>query len=694
MSRVTAELDTRTYVGCAIPPSSPRARFPVGSEEASHLAFLDRHLKEVEEILRGQYGRPTHGNKESVADELVYIMLSRRTRERAYTRAYDRLKGAYPTWDQAISMAENAFVEKVRDSGLANRRAGAIRANLAALSDAFGSADGADLSRWSDRRLFRYLASLPEVGPKSALCVMMYSLGRRVFPVDTHVLRVLRRLGYLGPGVNHKLAQRLLARRFPANLRQSLHVTLVAHGRELCLPARPKCEQCPVQRFCHFARSRARVRSQNTESQQDRVVDLFAGAGGMSTGFESAGFRAVAAVEASQLAVDTYYLNHPGVEWSQIIRSDIRRVTPERILSAAGGPITGIVGGPPCQGFSLVGKEGRRGLERARPSSRNRLYESFVRAVREIQPAFFVMENVPHISAHRKGKFLAKVTSEFELAGYTASAVHLRSEEHGVPQVRKRIMVVGFRGADESAARRLAEFRSRVAVGGAQHEIHALASAISDLPPLGRGEGTFYARLAKHPVRPEGPDRVRGVFNHVARYHMDRDVELFGLLAPGETAWDALHVHRAVHLMPYVKRGPDGSPMLGSDGLPVLEGFRDKFRKLRADRPSPTIMAHMSKDANMYIHPNQSRALTVREAARVQSFDDEFIFLGGISQQFTLVGNAVPPRLAAGVARAVSTALALPGTPPERSPSGGTLASHPPTKPVGDRYAPSAGSSS
>jgi DNA (cytosine-5)-methyltransferase 1 len=658
VSRVPVELDPTAYVGPATSFRVGQARFYPGSKEAGHLAFLDRHVREIEEILRGFHGRPTHGNKQAVADEIVYIMLSRRTRERSYTRAYDRLRERFPSWDQATAMPENDFLEAVRDAGLANRRAGAIRANLQALSGTFGSADSVALSRWTDRRMFRYLASLREFGPKSALCVMMYSLGRPVFPVDTHVLRVLRRLGFVPAGLDHKAAQRALARRFPPSLRHSLHVTLVAHGRAICLPARPRCGKCPLQRFCGFARERARLGDSSTAPDPPRFVDLFAGAGGMSTGFESAGFRAVAAVEASRLAADTYYLNHPGVSWSQIIQGDIRRVTSRRILSAAGGQIAGVVGGPPCQGFSLVGKEGRRGLKRARPSSRNRLYESFVRVVRELQPAFFVMENVPHISAHRKGRFLVRVTSEFELAGYTAAAVQLRSEEHGVPQVRKRIIVVGFRGLDEIAARRLAEFRARLAPRIERRESLTLATAIADLPVLERGEGAFYARPAKRPADVStNPRSAIGVFNHVARHHMDRDMELFQLLAPGETAWDALHVHRAVHLMPYVKKGPDGTPVLGPDGLPLLEGFRDKFRKLRIDRPCPTIMAHMCKDANMYIHPFQARTLTVREAARAQSFDDAFVFLGGMTHQFKMVGNAVPPSLASEVARAIRLAL-------------------------------------
>jgi len=166
---------------------------------------------------------------------------------------------------------------------------------------------------------------------------------------------------------------------------------------------------------------------------------------------------------------------------------------------------------------------------------------------------------------------------------------------------------------------------------------------------------------------------------------MDRDVKLFSLLAPGETAWDAIHIHGATDLMPYVKRDSNGKPILTGEGLPVIDGFRDKFRKLRPDRPCPTIMAHMCKDANMYIHPQQARALTVREAARAQSFPDAFVFLGGICRQFTMVGNAVPPLLAQTVARAIRSALSKP------SPDGarGQATQRVPTNPAGvgpERY--------
>ena len=136
---------------------SSAGRFLAGSEEASHEAFLGRHLKEIRGDPRGQYGRPTHGNKERVSDEIVYIMLSRRTHERSYSRAYDRLKAVYPTWDLSIAAPGNTFVDEVRDAGLANRRAKAIRSNLAGLAGTFGSADRADFSRWSDRKLFSTL---------------------------------------------------------------------------------------------------------------------------------------------------------------------------------------------------------------------------------------------------------------------------------------------------------------------------------------------------------------------------------------------------------------------------------------------------------------------------------------------------------------------------------------------------------
>ena len=647
------------YVGPKIRRRNLRVSFPRGSNESYHAGFLHRHVAELEQILRGEYGQPSHGNKPDLVDEIVFIMLSRRTRESAYSAAYESLKKAYPTWEAALAAPAKEFAERVRSAGLANRRSSAIRENLGRLRESFGSLDRIALDTWSDRRLFRYLTSLEEVGPKSALCVMMYSLGRRVFPADTHVLRVLRRLGFVPSGVDHKLGQRILARQFPPAIRRSLHVTLVAHGRLICVPRRPRCQSCPLQRFCRYYREQAQRGSPADTPSAPRIVDLFAGAGGMSTGFERAGMTPIAAVEASELALDTYYLNHTRIQGSQLISGDLRRVRSATIREVASGRVDGIIGGPPCQGFSLVGRDGRKGLKSTRPSAKNRLYQAFVRVVRDLQPRFFVMENVPHISAHRKGKFLEQVCAEFEAAGFSADSFRLDARDYGVAQKRRRILIVGFRGIDRIARSRLSVFRQAVNSKSRVAVPFSLMAAIGDLPSLERGEGVFYRSKNRRPENQMETAPASGTFNHVARAHMDRDVALFRLLSPGETAWHALYRHKAVTLMPYVKKNPDGSPVTGQDGLPVLEGFRDKFRKLRPDEPSPTIMAHMCKDANMYIHPNQARTLTVREAARVQSFDDGFVFLGGMTHQFTMIGNAVPPLLAHAIAHNIAMALSV-----------------------------------
>ena len=162
------------------------------------------------------------------------------------------------------------------------------------------------------------------------------------------------------------------------------------------------------------------------------------------------------------------------------------------------------------------------------------------------------MENVPHMAAHRRGRFLDRVRDEFESAGYSAAPFRLNAVEHGVPQRRRRIMIVGFQGRDDVAKLKLEAFRIAISRSQGAGVRLPLASAIGNLPSLNRGEGAFYSA----PNRDEGNAPI-GVFNHVARNHMDRDVELFGLLAPGETAWDALHTHRATHLMPVRKEGSE-----------------------------------------------------------------------------------------------------------------------------------------
>ncbi len=206
--------------------------------------------------LGGSYGTPDLGNKPDPVDELVYIILSRRTREGAYRAAYDALRARYATWEELVDAPAEKIEETIRFSGLGRRKAHSLKQALGALLTRFGSCTLEPTRSWSDEETREFLCTLPEIGPKSAACVMMCSLDRPAFPVDAHVGRVLARLGLfrvLGAelaGKDHKVKQDLLWDAVPPALRYSLHVNLLVHGRVMCLPQRPRCGSCIIADAC------------------------------------------------------------------------------------------------------------------------------------------------------------------------------------------------------------------------------------------------------------------------------------------------------------------------------------------------------------------------------------------------------------------------------------------------------------
>jgi len=401
------------------------------------------------------------------------------------------------------------------------------------------------------------------------------------------------------------------------------------------------------------------------------LIDLFAAPGGMSLGFEMAGFKSVAAVDIDGKGMLTYSQNFPDAE---IVVADIRKLSSEELVRRAGvsrGDVDVIIGGPPCQGFSTIGRvkiaslvrEGVWNLRNSHPrfidDPRNELYREFVRVVRDLQPLFFVMENVPGMMSYRNGEIVREIVEDFERIGYRAEARVLNAVWFGVPQVRKRIFFVGTRLPDvripwprpthaepertqitlESFMSTEARLKPPVTVWEAIGDLPDPAQGIpglADLPiPYDRPPFCEYQRF----MREWGGGPPDGkVHNHVSRLHSERDVKAFSLMQEGMWWKD---------LPPEVK---------GLYGYRD-DVFHDKIKKLRRDRPSWTVVAHLYKDGYMYVHPVQPRTITVREAARLQSFPDRFIFRGSRTDQFKQVGNAVPPLMARAVALEIRAVL-------------------------------------
>lgn len=641
-------------------------RFPlaVGLEGESLSAALDSgisYLREVARILAVLYRNPTLGNKADPTDELVYILLARHTREGAYQQAFEALKGRYATWDELLDSPAEEVERLVYSGGLSGKKTTALYAALARLRETFGRCTLEPAREWPDERLEEFLCSLPEVERKSAYCIMMYSFGRQVFPADTHVGRVLARLGpyrELGldlSGLDHKQLQRVLADLVPPPLRYSLHVNLIEHGRTVCQSKKPLCGQCEVRNFCQHFRS-AEVTRVEAVTDAPTVIDLFAGAGGFSEGFGRAGYRVLGAVEMNEMAVRTYRLNHPGVADDRVLACDIRTLPDDALERLAGSrELDVLAGSPPCQGFSTAGFRSKKTRTGYRPEAdeRNNLFEWMIQATLKLRPRLFLMENVPGMQSVRKDdlSFLDTAADMLQKGGYRTEVWRLTAAAFGVPQERARCFLVASR-LPLMPARPAEEYQDTRRPDADLDALPpiTLDEAIFDLPARPAGAGVSVEarevpdvnspRLRRYLskfgiVRPS-----RLLFQHTVRFHNERDLELYALLRPGEDSIHVLEQHGRTDLMRYRR-----------------DVFDDKYARLRGDRPCKTIVAHLAKDGNGYIHPTQVRSLSFREAARVQSFHDGFLFCGSPSDQWTQLGNAVPPVLAEAIARSLRRTL-------------------------------------
>jgi DNA (cytosine-5)-methyltransferase 1 len=352
----------------------------------------------------------------------------------------------------------------------------------------------------------------------------------------------------------------------------------------------------------------------------------------------------------------TYWFNHPDVPDRRMVCRDIRTMKPGELRRLVGrGAIDVVVGAPPCQGFSFVGKRSKRSKERYREvgDDRNFLFEYFVEAVLQLKPALVLMENVPgmHHARNEDISFLESAARALETRGnYRTTTWRLNAAAFGVPQDRVRYFLVASRSL-ALPARPDEEYRDILRLDTDLDALPpvTLGEAIFDLPPRAADQGTGVDRWESSPesIADGGFRRYLGkfglrrdsaiLFNHSVRYHNPRDLELYAGLRPGE---DSVHATERGLPMPYRN-----------------DAFDDKFLKLRADRPSKTIVAHLAKDGNGYIHPSQDRSITLREAARLQSFPDDYAFCGSPSDQWVQLGNAVPPVLAAAIGRSFVDAL-------------------------------------
>ena len=397
------------------------------------------------------------------------------------------------------------------------------------------------------------------------------------------------------------------------------------------------CEDCIIKKWCNHYRNILQAKEFTAESPV--YADFFCGAGGLSWGFHRAGFRMSLANDIQECCIDTIALNHPEVPGQHMIASDINDVLENIKTISRYESVDIVVGGPPCQGFSMANRQ------RLIDDPRNHLYKSFIQAIDVLQPKFFVMENV-------RGMLKAKsqIEEDFNNIGYSATAHILNAKDFGVPQNRERVIFIGNRLGLENEEifeeiLKIASERKRFVLEDALQGMRVLhAKTIANATEVEEDASGYTFSLNKNNT---SNDYIRSinegrnipiVFNHKARYNNDRDIEIFGRMNQGDNSADP----KIADIMPYKRRE---------------KIFKDKYFKLEANKPCKTITAHMKYDCNMYIHPTQARGLTPREAARIQSYPDDYFFRGSYTKTYMQVGNSVPPLLSEAIALALREKL-------------------------------------
>lgn len=399
-----------------------------------------------------------------------------------------------------------------------------------------------------------------------------------------------------------------------------------------------------------------RLKYQQKEQALDKptLVDFFCGAGGLSLGFVKEGFKVILANDHEDVCIDTYSYNHPEVKEDKIINGDIRQIV-DNVKDYIDQDVDIIVGGPPCQGFSSANQQ------RIIDDPRNELYKYFIKAITHLTPKFVVMENVRGMLPYAQQviddyKDIESVKDGIKYT-YNVNCRILISDDFGVAQKRQRLIFIAIRNdvAKDNNITPNTIFEQIVSNTDSIKR-HVLNDALEYIKPLepnrvknsneidsdesGKkvdvnqfiGNENSYLKLINN------ERSIPLLFNHKSRFVSDLNYDIYRLLDQGDDATN----EKIAHLMPYSHRN---------------NVFKDKYYKLVADKPCRTITAHMRMDCHSHIHPFAVRSLTPREAARVQSFPDDYVFMGAYLKTYMQIGNAVPPIMASYIAEEIKKHL-------------------------------------
>ena len=407
-----------------------------------------------------------------------------------------------------------------------------------------------------------------------------------------------------------------------------------------------------IKKYLYKLSNKQRKKLQEEAAKETRLslVDFFCGAGGLSLGFIQEGFQVKLANDIEDVCVHTYMYNHPELPSNKMVQGDIKQIV-DNVAEYIDCDIDIVVGGPPCQGFSEANRQ------RVIDDPRNKLYKYFVQAVENIAPKFVVMENVKGML-----KVADQVVEDYgninvvvngKNCSYLVAYKILNSADFSVAQARERLIYIAIRSdIAEKENIKPEDIFLKIEESCKNSPKFVLEDALKDIRPLDAprvknmneidsdttgkkidinafeiNDNLYLSLINQNRQMPF-------LFNHKARYLSDVNYEIYKRLNQGDDATD----EKIADIMPYAHRN---------------HCFKDKYYKLIADRPCRTITAHLRMDCHSHIHPYQIRALSPREAARVQSFPDDYLFWGAYLKTYMQIGNAVPPMMARGIARII-----------------------------------------
>ena len=404
-------------------------------------------------------------------------------------------------------------------------------------------------------------------------------------------------------------------------------------------------------------------------------IDLFAGAGGLSEGFIRAGFTPIAHVEMNKDACDTLktrtafhylkdnnrineYLNYLKGNitreelWSKLpnhlIKSVINKeISPETLPSIFdvidkeldGNNVDLVIGGPPCQAYSVAGRS--RDPNGMVDDPRNHVYKYYIEFLKRYNPKMFVFENVPGILSANKGHYLELIFKAVRDSGYELDKRILNAKNFGVLQDRKRVIIIGWK---KNLKLKYPEFEEKV------NQYEVLKDLFSDLPKIKSAQGEWMAtKYSKSATSYLLNSKIRNSINfttqHISRFNNENDLEIYRIA-----------VEKWVGDGKRLKYGELPTRLIRHNNL---KSFTDRFQVVNHKGLSHTVVAHICSDGHYYIHPDikQNRSITVREAARIQSFPDDFFFESSRTAAFKQIGNAVPVLMAEGIAMKIKEML-------------------------------------